>query len=45
MQGRGGGTFQTTFLGKKGLSLTTFFAEFGSFFQFPLDFFSTITKA
>ena len=38
MQGRGGGTDRTTFLGKKGLCLTTFLAEVGSFFHFPLDF-------
>ena len=39
MQGRGRGTGWTTFLGIKGLSLTTFLAEVGSFFQFPVDFF------
>ena len=39
MQGFGGGTGRTTFLGKKGFSRPTSLAEHGSFFQFPLDFF------
>ena len=32
------------FWAKKGFSRTTFLAKVGSFFQFPLDFFNTMTK-
>ena len=36
---------QTTFLGKYVFCRTTFMAEVGSLFQFPLDFFNMMTKA